>query len=350
MFSKYIFVFLVVLAPISTRAMTFESPEHRFEDRFAWINIKGGIDRIYARGRIEEESAEILERFVAKNGIDRAIIFLDSAGGSLSGALKLGKLIRKLGFDTGIGSFKDGRLSSNGVCASACAYVFAGGIGRYYEEGNAKLGLHQFYALNEKIDNQQSQQVSGLLVAYLQNMGIDALAYSVSASAGPNEMIWLTPSDALRLKFSNNGKKQTIAEIKMENGITYLKIEQERIDALGRFLFNCIDGRVVVFAGMITTEENSRNKMEWATQSYLSIDGAMIQREKKGVHERSLVMNGQALWVSRLLAESEIKSLLSAKEIGIWVASDGAMAYGAAAEISEVKEKLRHFLAQCRRL
>jgi len=220
--------------------MEFDVPTHKFEDNFNWMNSNGDLVRLYATGDIVENSGEILDQFVKKNKIQRAIVYFNSGGGSLSGAIELGKVVRRLGFDTGIASFRDGSTKDDGFCASACAYAFAGGINRYYKTGRTRLGLHQFYAKENTISNKASQEVSGLLVAYLQSMGVDALAFSVSSKAGPDEMFWLTAEDALRLKFSNNGEGPARSELKLQDNITYLKIEQDRADATGRFLFYCL--------------------------------------------------------------------------------------------------------------
>lgn len=61
----------------------------------------------------------------------------------------------------------------------------------------------------------QAQEISGLLVAYLSSMGIDALAFSLSTQAGAEEMFWLNEADAIELGFANNGVQPTWAELKM---------------------------------------------------------------------------------------------------------------------------------------
>ena len=62
----------------------------------------------------------------------RVFVFLKSEGGSLLEGIALGKVIRNLGFDTTIGYLDNYRNSQySGMCASACAYTFAGGVARY---------------------------------------------------------------------------------------------------------------------------------------------------------------------------------------------------------------------------
>lgn len=342
---------LVVMSSIclSANAMKFSSPNHEFMDSFHWTNEKGDLLRVYATGEIDENSGEMLERFVKQNKIPKAIIFFNSGGGSLSGAIGLGKVIRQLGFDTGIASFENGTTKYEGICASACAYAFAGGVSRYYIAGATRLGLHQFYSKGNSISNKASQEVSGLLVAYLQSMGVDALAFSASSKAGPEEMLWLGADDATRLKFSNNGEHATSSELKLQDNITYLKIEQERSDATGRFLFYCLNKQIVLFGGMVTDPENSKNKFDWATKSYFTLGRNSMQEERKINNPKGITASGSVIWVNRTLRRNEVQELLASNSIGTWVASDGFMSYGALATISNVKSSIQNFISNCQK-
>lgn len=340
---------LVALSSIclSANAMKFESPNHEFMDNFHWVNENGGLFRVYATGEIDNNSGAMFDRFVKQNKIQRAIVFFNSGGGSLSGAIELGKVIRQLGFDTGIASFRDGTTKYEGICASACAYAFAGGVSRYYKAGATRLGLHQFYSKDNLISNKASQEVSGLLVAYLQSMGVDALAFSVSSKAGPEEMLWLSADDAIRLKFSNNGERATTSELKLLDNITYLKIEQEKSAATGRFLFYCLNKQIVLWGGMVTDPENSNDKFDWATRSYFTFGGNTIQEERKEDNQEGITVSGSVVWVHRILRRNEAQELLASDSIGTWVASDGFMSYGALATISNVKSNIQNFFGNC---
>lgn len=340
---------LVVLSSIclSANAMKFETPRHEFINNFQWMNEKGDLLRVYATGEINENSGEMFDGFIKQYKIQRAIVFFNSGGGSLSGAIELGKVIRRLGFDTGIASFKDGATKYEGICASACVYAFAGGVSRYYSAGETKLGLHQFYSKDNVITNKTSQEVSGYLVAYLQSMGLDALAFSASTQAGPEEMLWLSADDATKLKFSNNGERATTSELKLNDNMTYLKIEQERSEATGRFIFNCLNKQIFLFGGMVTDPENSKVKFDWATKSYFTFDKNPIQMERKEDNPEGVRVSGSVVWVGRKLSQKEVRKLLASDSLGTWVASDGFMSYGALATISDVKSSIVSYFRNC---
>ncbi|MET4312848.1 hypothetical protein [Bradyrhizobium sp. RT4b] len=176
---------------------------------------------IQATGEIEDDTPQAFERFMA-SAPDYAPkrVRLNSPGGSLQAGLKLGELFRARGFTTEVGSDRvdlEGRpyfggrasLRTPGVCASACAYSFFGGVERVLDEGS-KLGVHRFYSKNalaqpaEKIfsghDLDDTQKIAAALVLYLVNMGIDARVVALAATAGPDEVYWINLDEARDLR------------------------------------------------------------------------------------------------------------------------------------------------------
>ena len=81
-------------------------------------------------------------------------VYLNSPGGDLQEALKIGRLIRKAekqtvigslaGVDTFEGTNRPMEFPESGRCESACAYAFMGGQERRLASG--RLGLHRFYS------------------------------------------------------------------------------------------------------------------------------------------------------------------------------------------------------------
>lgn len=332
---------------LSANAMNFELQTHDFMDNFHWVNAYDDLVRVYATGEINQNSGAAFERFVKQNKLQKAIVFFNSGGGSLVGAIELGTVIRRLRFDTGIALFRDGATQYEGICASACVYAFAGGVSRYYKAGGTRLGLHQFYATDNSISNEESQKVSGILVAYLQNMGVDALAFSVSSKAVPEEIVWLSADDALRLKFANNGERPATAELKLQYNITYLKIEQERSSGTSRFLFDCLNKEIVLTGGMVADPEKSKNTFDWATRSFFTFGKDTIQEERKENNPTGITVRGSVVWVNRTLKRNEVQKLLASDLIGTWVAGDGFMSYGALASINNVKGNIQDFVSNC---
>lgn len=331
----------------NANAMTFSAPEHEIYDSLSWGNRGGGETRIYANGEITPSTTIEFERFVKEKNITSATVLFNSSGGSLFGGMQLGKKIRSLGFDTGIATYSKGQMVEKGYCASACAYAFAGGHGRYFSGGETKLGLHQFSAPNNTIDNEMAQVTSGLIVAYLQNMGVDALAFSASSFFNSDEILWLTVQDTEKLRLSNNGKQLAIAELKQHQGQTYLKIEQEYTNFDSRFILFCINGKLRLSGGLVTTAEDSKNKFDWATRSFFTFDQKTIQPQQKLSMPKGLQHSESVVWVHRDLSPSDVQKLLSSKSIAAWIGADGAMGYTAEVDISKIKFKIHDYITNC---
>ena len=173
------------------------------EQRRITETIYQGRTQIYVSGEISEDSAQLLRFFVLRHAIRRATVHLDSPGGSLMGGIELGRTIRNLGFDTSVGS--GSALVRHGLCASACAYAFAGGIHRYYSGESAQIGVHRFSARGGAMNSDASQLASGLIVSYLEQMGVSSELFSLATFASSEEIIWLSEGDAERLRLSTGG-------------------------------------------------------------------------------------------------------------------------------------------------
>ena len=102
-------------------------------------------------------------------------------------------------------------LPAPGVCASACAYAFLGGVERTLDD-DAKLGFHRFYQRNALMepsakiftgqDLDDTQKLTAALVFYVVKMGVDARLVTLAAAAAPNEIYWTTKDEARELRIT----------------------------------------------------------------------------------------------------------------------------------------------------
>jgi hypothetical protein len=123
---------------------------------------------IAAQGQIDETTPEQFRRAFAQFGARKLPILIDSIGGEVDASLAIGRLIRAKGLDVvvtktsiepctadaavclslktrGIETGRpEARLSK---CASACAFVLAGGVRRYVG-GWTLVGLHEIKAIS----------------------------------------------------------------------------------------------------------------------------------------------------------------------------------------------------------
>ncbi|MEX0338000.1 MAG: hypothetical protein AB3N11_03065 [Arenibacterium sp.] len=125
-------------------------------------------------------------------------IYLNSRGGNLGEALAIGRFLRDQGFDTRIGrkhDFQEDPFPIPGTCESACAYIFMGGVTRHLRDGDV-LGVHRFFAPGRSLDGGTAQQMSGQLIAYMVEMGIDARLFTLASQQGQEGMHHVTQSEA----------------------------------------------------------------------------------------------------------------------------------------------------------
>jgi Predicted periplasmic protein len=192
--------------------------------RFEWGGSNGRCEGcgpfIQADGDITPQTPADFQRFLRSQPSVAGVIRLHSDGGDLAAGLALGVLIRQAGLSTEVGADKlnrewlgsDRRRMSEripGLCASACAYAFLGGVKRTIEEGS-RIGFHRFYKreavaqpsvkqfTGDDLDSTQ-RALAGLLL-YTIEMGVDARLVALASDAGAGEMRWLTPAEASDLK------------------------------------------------------------------------------------------------------------------------------------------------------
>ncbi len=177
---------------------------------------------IAAEGEIADDAEHDLEAFVKSFGHTENqggwCVRFNSPGGSLAGGIRLGEAIRKLKLDTEIGRTEPDGLhwkKTPGLCASACAFAFLGGLSRHATSG--ELGVHQFYneislrdpsaRVFSSLDMSEHQFISAILIDYVFRMGVDPRFVSAAASTPPLEMKFLDEQTLESLKVRWNPKE-----------------------------------------------------------------------------------------------------------------------------------------------
>ena len=113
-------------------------------------------------------------------------LVINSPGGSVDEARKLGRYLRANGLRTAVVDY----------CASGGIEVLAGGVERYATQG-ARIGVHQ-----SKVPQRYSSHEGGQLYVadaflYLREMGVDA-DVAIAAATVPNNRVLIIPlSEAL---------------------------------------------------------------------------------------------------------------------------------------------------------
>jgi len=171
---------------------------------------------VSATGAITIDTPRDFEAFAKKRKLDGATIALDSDGGSVLGALSLGRAVRKLGMTTTVGKSLElpavdgerrGRLLPRAYCESMCAFVLLAGVERHVP-AEARVLVHQIW-LGDRRDDPTAANYSaedlvlvqrdiGRLAQYTVEMGgaIDLL--EIALKIPPWEPMRLLSRDELR--------------------------------------------------------------------------------------------------------------------------------------------------------
>lgn len=142
---------------------------------------------ILAVGKIVEDTADQFRQVVADEntkGNRVSIVVFGSPGGALDEGMKLGRLIRRDGIDTGVVG-----------CASACALAFLGGVHRHASANS--IGVHQFRDATESkaysaADVSKAQSIVALLLDYVRDMGVSADFVTTASETPPSDVHWLS--------------------------------------------------------------------------------------------------------------------------------------------------------------
>ena len=202
-------VFAILLGTLACRAEDDPPPDPRFQP-MTFIFQDGVIKAI---GAIEADTDDVFRNFLIEQGKLgeqwNVPMLMRSPGGALETALKVGHMIR------------DHQMSTvtDDLCASACTYMFMGGVKRVAAKGTL-YGVHQFYndsALKEPDkpvysanDLIRKQKLIADMQEYVLDMGVNpaiiALASKTSPVAGqdnPDGVLFLTRKQIVAYKVEN---------------------------------------------------------------------------------------------------------------------------------------------------
>lgn len=154
--------------------------------------------RIAIRGIIKPEDGDVFVKLVADRGITKGAIDLNSDGGNLAAALKIGREVRRVGFNTVVGD--------QVTCASACGLIWLAGKTRWYDN-RSRIGFHAPSYSVESKSGRRSSTVNlpatggaAMVGAYLAEMGLnDDAIFQLTAYKPNGDLLWLTVDVAKKL-------------------------------------------------------------------------------------------------------------------------------------------------------
>ena len=179
--------------------------------------------QILAEGMIEMETTARLDQFLKTKAeqtgalpasVNLSKISFDSAGGSMTGALQLGRYIRAHKLNTNLEldythispqqADRAQTLVANARCNAACLFAFAGGVARNVD-AQSKMGLQQIPRIPLKnVVGGPINPPAAELAIYLRDMGVRPELLNLAALAAPGSMVWFSESQLAQTRLDNS--------------------------------------------------------------------------------------------------------------------------------------------------
>lgn len=157
---------------------------------------------ILAAGEIDETTGPDFAAFLRTHPVARGgLVVLNSPGGDLLQSLVLGNKIRAAGLATTVVRYDRDRqlFRPGGVCASACAYAFLGGVERTVGQG-ARIGVHQIFLSDrsQAMTAADGLELMSLVAVHVNRLCGDLDLLIPAMKTRPQEMHWLTAVELTR--------------------------------------------------------------------------------------------------------------------------------------------------------
>jgi hypothetical protein len=157
-----------------------------------------GSSVLLLNGAIEDGDAQRFDAFLASLDAAPDMVALNSPGGRVGEAIRIGHGIRERELDT--------VMPPGMVCYSACPYILSGGINRVVSD-KASVGLHQHYYdqpgyMPVFFAVEDIQRGQGRTMEYLIEMGIDPSVMVHSLNTPPDEIYILVEEELIESRIA----------------------------------------------------------------------------------------------------------------------------------------------------
>ena len=215
---------------------------------------------IFLEGEIDAGAPARLAPVLKRAEETGADVYLDSPGGSLLAGMEIGRMLRRAGANTHVGSaviqkpdprYPGAQLMDAlpGGCYSSCALAFLGGVYRFMNDGS-KYGVHRFSrdARPSPEDLESAQVISAAVGAYIREMGAAPEVFDLMVQAGKDSIRVLTPTELTRLNVINKGRMAPEWSIEAIEGAQYLRGFQDTVHGYGKAVFACSSNGAVLMS------------------------------------------------------------------------------------------------------
>jgi hypothetical protein len=247
----------VLLASSSVALANLQFKPFRGSNGFTAVVVSGDFSAT-------DEVAGLVTQMTA---IGAHIVAFDSPGGQPYKAMELGRLIRRMGYDT----FQPRALE----CASACALAFLGGNHRTAEPGS--IGVHQSYFNgSEEIATKDAvpaiQQLTSDEMAYLKDMGVDAGLLQLALQYDSSDIRYLSGKEMASLNVTTEpATPPPSSSTASPPDVPLPSVERPQVDDPT----SSGGDAVAYFFSTDRTEPTKTGSVDWTTEPHETIRGAV---------------------------------------------------------------------------
>ena len=198
-------------SPMSFELLTISGPAP-CKRRCTEASVKADV--VSAQGEINNDTADTFLAFLQQHAGDpdfRPLVLINSPGGTVVGAMKLGLVLRKAGASVVVAravaaDSADDLHVVSGYCMSACVYAFFGGQRRIVPP-RSHLGIHRMAIYSHEFslfggESTTRTYGTGELVTalsqYTQLMGVDPRVIEEAEQISPDSIHIVTPREIAR--------------------------------------------------------------------------------------------------------------------------------------------------------
>jgi len=319
------------------------------DDRMT-VNL-AGAPQIYLYGVIDADAPQRFEALVKSGKIPPGSdVYLNSSQGDPEAGMALGRLLRAGSMTTHLGTPR--RKSRGGyrgiktaVCSGACVYAYLGGLYRWAPTGSDRIGLVRHPAAPATPPGTApTQSASGMVGAYLKEMGIDLDRLAPPSAVSDGTPTWLTADQMTRAGLANNGRLPLRTKSWLLPPAPLLELHQQNRRGNHRLVLQCRPGSVTLTAYDLVGTTRARQIVAHETRSYFEVDSQEVLAEPRGA---ARVVDG-AVVISRPWPPTELGRLLSSISIGAWVGGRrDAFRYGATFMLYPARHAIKDFYNAC---
>lgn len=176
---------IATTAYAQSEASTQSEEVYVVEDYWPFVFLSDDPSRLCLCGDIDDLSSLNFKKFILDYGPPE-LLFFDSPGGDVQAALNIALDVHFLEIYTA--------LPAEGICYSACAFIFLGGKEKFLE---GELGVHQIDSYNNDIKNTSSTQFAiAAIVDVLNRFDTPKFVYTRMLSTPPDEIYVFTSTEA----------------------------------------------------------------------------------------------------------------------------------------------------------